>query len=193
MSVLQKRGARSRLGSLFKETIGPFRMSRTGIPACPTRVSMRLIHAQSAEETHHARKLFEEYAAGLEINLCFQNFDKELAELPGEYVPPNGRLFLAHEGEQVAGCVAFRKIAEGVCEMKRLYVRPGFRGTGLGRSLTETVIDTAREVGYQRMRLDTLPGKMDRAIAMYRALGFQEIEPYYDNPVEGALFIELEL
>ena len=154
---------------------------------------MKLIQAQTAAEISQARKLFEEYAAGLEINLCFQNFDKELAELPGEYVPPNGRLFLAHEGEQVAGCVAFRKIADGVCEMKRLYVRPGFRGTGLGRSLTETVIDTAREVGYQRMRLDTLPGKMDRAIAMYRALGFQEIEPYYSNPVAGALFMELEL
>ncbi len=154
---------------------------------------MGLIQAQSAEEIHHGRKLFEEYAAGLEINLCFQNFDKELAELPGEYLPPNGRLFLALEGEQVAGCVAFRKIAEGVCEMKRLYVRPGFRGTGLGRRLTETVIDTAREVGYQRMRLDTLPGKMDRAIAMYRALGFKEIKPYYSNPVAGALFMELEL
>lgn len=154
---------------------------------------MKLIQAQTAAEISQARELFEEYAAGLGINLCFQNFDKELAELPGEYVPPSGRLFLALEGEQMAGCVALRRIAAGVSEMKRLYVRPGFRGTGLGRRLTETVIDTAREIGYQRMRLDTLPGKMDRAIAMYRALGFKEIEPYYSNPVAGALFMELEL
>ena len=154
---------------------------------------MRLIQAQSGEEVHHARELFEEYAVGLGINLCFQNFDKELANLPGEYVPPSGRLFLALEGEQTVGCVALRKLADGVCEMKRLYVRPGFRGTGLGRMLTERVIQSARELGYQRMRLDTLPGKMDRAIAMYRALGFKEIEPYYSNPVAGALFMELEL
>ena len=154
---------------------------------------MKLIQAQSAEEISRARELFEEYAAGLGINLCFQNFDKELAELPGEYIPPGGRLFLAVEEDQTAGCVALRRIGEDVCEMKRLYVRPSFRGTGLGRTLAETVVQAAREIGYRRMRLDTLPGKMDRAIAMYRALEFQEIEPYYSNPVEGALFMELEL
>ena len=130
---------------------------------------------------------------GLGIDLCFQNFDKELAELPGEYVPPTGRLFLAIEEDNAAGCVALRKIGDGICEMKRLYVRPEFRGTGLGRTLTETIIQAAREIGYGRMRLDTLPGKMDRAIAMYRSLGFKDIEPYYDNPVEGAAFMELEL
>ena len=156
-------------------------------------VPMRLIQAQSAEEIGRARELFEEYAAGLGINLCFQNFDKELAELPGAYVPPGGRLFLAMKEEQAAGCVALRRIGEDVCEMKRLYVRPLFRGTGLGRTLAETVISTAREIGYQSMRLDTLPGKMDRAIAMYLVLGFKEIKPYYDNPVEGAAFMELLL
>jgi ribosomal protein S18 acetylase RimI-like enzyme len=159
---------------------------------------MKLIQVQSAEEASRARELFEEYAAWLGLNLCFQNFDKELAELPGEYVPPTGRLFLATEDDRIAGCVAVRKmdggeIGDGVCEMKRLYVRPAFRGTGLGRALIETVIDSAREIGYARIRLDTLPGKMDRAIAMYRSLGFKNIEPYYNNPVSGAAFMELEL
>jgi len=154
---------------------------------------MKLIQAQSAEEIDRARKLFQEYAAGLGIDLCFQSFDKELAELPGVYVPPAGRLLIAIDQNQAAGCVALRRIADGVCEMKRLYVRPGFRGTGLGHTLAEAIILAAREIGYQRMRLDTLPGKMDRAIAMYRSLGFKEIGPYYDNPVESAMFMELEL
>jgi len=154
---------------------------------------MKLIQAQSAEEIDRARELFEEYAAGLGIDLCFQSFEKELAELPGKYLPPGGRLLIAIDEHQAAGCVALRRIADGVCEMKRLYVRPGFRGTGLGHTLAEAIILAAREIGYQRMRLDTLPGKMDRAIAMYRSLGFKEIGPYYDNPVESALFMELEL
>ncbi len=155
---------------------------------------MKLIQVKSDEEVQQARRLFEEYAAWLGINLCFQNFDKELADLPGAYASPNGRLFLATENDQIAGCVALRKIAgDGVCEMKRLYVRPRFRGQGLGRSLTEAVIDVAREIGYRRMRLDTLPGRMDRAIAMYRSLGFRNIEPYYNNPVPDAAFMELLL
>jgi ribosomal protein S18 acetylase RimI-like enzyme len=159
---------------------------------------MKLLQVQSAEEVVRARELFEEYAAWLGFDLCFQNFDKELAELPGNYVPPSGRLFLAVENEQIAGCAALRKIGDGqngeaVCEMKRLYVRPDFRGRGLGRTLAEAIVAAAGEIGYARMRLDTLPGKMDRAIAMYRSLGFKTIEPYYDNPVEGAAFMELEL
>lgn len=154
---------------------------------------MKLIQVQSAEDVRSARELFEEYAAWLGLNLCFQNFEKELAELPGEYVPPSGRLFLAIENDQIAGCVAVRKIADDTCEMKRLYVRPAFRGLGLGRRLIETIIAAAREIGYQHMRLDTLPGKMDPAIAMYRSLGFKNIDPYYDNPVAGAAFMELDL
>ena len=154
---------------------------------------MKLIQAESADDINRARELFKEYAGGLGIDLCFQNFDKELALLPGDYVPPSGRLFLAISDDEAVGCVALRMIAEGICEMKRLYVRPEFRGTGLGRTLAETIIQTARKIGYDRMRLDTLPGKMDRAIAMYRSLGFKEIEPYYDNPVEGATFMELSL
>jgi ribosomal protein S18 acetylase RimI-like enzyme len=154
---------------------------------------MNLIQAKSAEEIQQVRELFEEYVAWLEINLCFQNFDKEVAELPGDYAPPSGRLTLAIEGDDVAGCVALRRIGEDICEMKRLYVRPQFRGRGLGRTLTENLIQEARGIGYKRMRLDTLPGKMDPAIAMYRSLGFKNIEPYYNNPVEGAAFMELKL
>lgn len=154
---------------------------------------MKIIQAKSPEEIQEVRKLFEEYVAWLGINLCFQNFDKEVAELPGDYAPPSGRLTLATESDDVAGCVALRRIGEDVCEMKRLYIRPQFRGRGLGRTLTENLIHEARSIGYKRMRLDTLPGRMDRAIAMYRLLGFKNIEPYYNNPVEGAAFMELEL
>lgn len=154
---------------------------------------MQLIQAQSPEEIRSASELFAEYASWIEISLCFQNFAKEVAELPGGYAPPSGRLFLAVEGDDVMGCVALRKIGEGVGEMKRLYVRPEFRGRGLGRTLTEKLIAEAKQIGYARLRLDTLPGKMDQAIAMYRSFGFQEIAPYYKNPVAGATFMELVL
>jgi putative acetyltransferase len=154
---------------------------------------MKLIQVASVEEIGQARQLFEEYAARLKIDLCFQNFDKELAGLPGEYAPPDGRLLLAIEDDQLAGCVALRKIGAGTCEMKRLFVRPAFRGKGLGRKLAETIIAEAREIGYDRMRLDTLPGKMDQAIGIYRSLGFKEIPAYYHNPVTGAMFMELAL
>jgi ribosomal protein S18 acetylase RimI-like enzyme len=154
---------------------------------------LQLIQAQSTEDIRRVRELFEEYVSWLGVNLCFQNYDKELAGLPGEYAPPSGRLYLAVENERVAGCVALRKIGEETCELKRLYVRPDFRGTGLGRRLTETVIHDARAIGYRRMRLDTLPGKMGQAIAMYRSLGFKNIEPYYDNPYDDVAFMELAL
>lgn len=145
------------------------------------------------EDIALTRALFEEYAAALGISLCFQNFDHELAGLPGDYAPPAGRLLLGSEENQIAGCVAMRKIGEGTCEMKRLYLRPAFRGRGLGRQLTEAIIEEARRIGYECMRLDTLPGKMDQAVAIYRSLGFKVIEPYYKNPVEGATFMELSL
>jgi putative acetyltransferase len=155
---------------------------------------MRIFQANSDEDIRQARALFEEYAAGLGISLCFQNFDRELAILPGDYAPPDGRLLLAVEDNQLAGCIALRKLAEpGVCEMKRLFLRPAYRGKGLGRVLVESIIEEARKLGYTHMRLDTLPGRMDQAIALYQSIGFVEIEPYYENPVEDAKFMQLKM
>lgn len=154
---------------------------------------MKLIPAESQEDISRVRELFAEYASSLGIDLCFQGFDKEVADLPGNYAPPDGRLYLAVEKDEVAGCVALRKLDEQICEMKRLYVRPAFRGSGLGRKLTARLIEDARAHGYERMRLDTLPGKMDQAIGLYRSLGFKDIAPYYDNPYEDVAYMELEL
>jgi putative acetyltransferase len=153
---------------------------------------VRLCCAESLEQVEEARRLFGEYAGATGVDLCFQNFAEELASLPGDYAPPSGRLILGYADDAVAGCVALRRLEEGVCEMKRLYVRPAFRGTGLGRKLAEAVIGEAVEIGYERMRLDTLP-QMGAAIAMYRTLGFREIEPYRFNPVGGSLYMELSL
>jgi putative acetyltransferase len=144
-------------------------------------------------DIEEARRLFREYETWLEVDLCFQDFQEELAQLPGKYAPPDGRLLLAIENREVAGCVCLRKLTNQTCEMKRLFIRARFRGKGLGRSLTEAIIREAKLIGYDRMRLDTLPPKMNDAIALYRSLGFEEIEPYYNNPVPGAIFMELEL
>ena len=155
--------------------------------------TVHFIQAQSEEEITCASELLHEYVTWLGVSLCFQNFDDEVASLPGEYSPPSGRLLLAVEHDQIAGCIALREIGEGICEMKRLYLRPQFQGKGFGRALAERVIADAREIGYRQMRLDTLPGKMDHAIALYRSLGFREIPAYYNNPVVGATFMELTL
>ncbi len=151
------------------------------------------LQAASAEQVAQARELFLEYANWLGFSLCFQNFDRELAELPGKYAPPKGRLLLAQQNGETAGCVALRPILDGACEMKRLYVRPAFRGLGLGRALAVRIVEEARALGYERVLLDTLPDKMAGAIRVYRALGFNEVAPYYQTPDQGFLFMELKL
>ena len=154
---------------------------------------MHIVEANTHEDVDHARTLFKEYEAGLGISLCFQNFEHELKNLPGDYAPPDGRLLLAKDDDdQIAGCIAMRKHSPGICEMKRLFVRPTYRSTGLGRVLVNTIIDEARKLGYTHMRLDTLPGRMDKAIALYRSIGFVDIEPYYTS-LETAKFMELDL
>lgn len=153
---------------------------------------MRIQDADTPEFAELVRTLFREYESTLNVCLCFQGFEKELAELPGEYAGPNGRLLLAFEGNEAAGCGAFRKLESDVCEMKRLFVRPKYQGRGFGLALAHALIEAAQKASYSRMRLDTMP-TMQRAIAMYRALGFREIPAYRFNPVPGSLFFELQL
>jgi GNAT superfamily N-acetyltransferase len=149
--------------------------------------------AQSAVQIAQVRELFSEYAKSLGFSLCFQSFDQELASLPGDYAPPGGRLLLAEYDGHLAGCAALHKLDAEVCEMKRLYLRPEFRGKGLGRALAEKILSEARAIGYKRLRLDTVEPVMKDAVVMYRKIGFKEIAPYRENPIAGALYMELDL
>ena len=153
---------------------------------------LKIIQADRGSNLAAVKSLFEEYAESLGFDLCFQNFEEELANLPGDYAPPDGRLLLATYKDNVAGSVALRKMDDSVCEMKRLYVRPDLRGLKIGRALAEAVIEEARKAGYTRMRLDTVPS-MNVARALYVSLGFGEISPYRYNPIEGTVFMELTL
>jgi GNAT superfamily N-acetyltransferase len=154
---------------------------------------IRFTHVQSGPKLDDIRKLFLEYARGLDFTLCFQNFDKELEQLPGIYGLPDGRLILCEIDGKAAGCVALKPLEPGVCEMKRLFVRPEFRGKGLGLKLAQRIVDEARGIGYKTMRLDTIRGKMDNAIALYESLGFREVSAYYNNPIPKAFYMELRL
>lgn len=151
-----------------------------------------ILPVQSEEQMQVVRALFREYAASLGFDLCFQGFERELAELPVCYTPPDGRLLLAEDGVKSAGCVALRPLSNEACEMKRLYVRPGYRGQGVGRQLAMAIIEEARSIGYRTMKLDTI-STMAEAIALYRSLGFRETESYTHNPIPGAVFFELVL
>lgn len=153
---------------------------------------MIIQEATSTTELDMMRDLFREYEQFLQVDLCFQGFEQELANLPGKYAPPDGALLLALRNEQPVGCVALRKLEENICEMKRLYVKPQGRGTGLGKKLAEEIITIARQRGYMLMRLDTLE-TLTEAVSLYQRLGFRQVPPYYDNPLPGALYWELDL
>ena len=148
---------------------------------------------EASTQIEQVRALFSEYGASLGFSLCFQSFEAELAGLPGEYAPPDGRLLLALCDSAPAGCVALRKLQDGICEMKRLYVRPLFRGRGLGRDLVLTLIEEARLSLYAKMRLDTIAASMTEAVSLYRSLGFRDIASYCRNPIPGAIYLELDL
>jgi GNAT superfamily N-acetyltransferase len=152
-----------------------------------------VLEATLPEQCAQARSLFEDYGESLNFDLCFQGFKEEMKNLPGAYAPPDGRLLLAEWSGKAVGCVALRKLENGVCEMKRLYVNPDARGFGLGRALVEQAISDARAIGYERMRLDTIPSAMHKAIVLYRALGFKAIAPYSSVPIQGAVWMELVL
>lgn len=155
-------------------------------------MAVEISEAGEEEDLEAAKRLVEEYVESLGIDLGFQDIDEELAAFPGDYGPPGGLLLIARSDGVPAGCVALRALEGDCCEMKRLYVRPAFRGSGLGRALAEAAIEEGRKLGYRRMRLDTQPD-MDAARALYRSLGFYEIEAYRFNPTPGATFMEREL
>jgi len=157
------------------------------------REQVRIVPTEEPGQIDQVRTLFCEYRDSLGFSLCFQSFDVELAGLPGEYSPPVGQLLLAFCDSTPAGCVALRKLEDGICEMKRLYVRPEFRGHGLGRDLVLALIERARHSPYARMRLDTIAASMIEAVGLYRSLGFRDIPPYCRNSIPGAIYLELDL
>ena len=168
-----------------------------------SRPRISIVPADNPVRIEAVRQLFKEYAASLSFDLCFQSFEDELASLPGEYGPLSGMLLLGLVDDQVAGCVAFHRLegemaggrggAPDVCEMKRLYVRPQFRGSGLGRELIDSILNCAAAVGYRSIRLDTVPSEMTKAVEIYKKIGFVEIAPYRPNPIPGAKYMELDL
>ena len=153
---------------------------------------MTIKSAATEKEIEAVRRLFREYEAFLGVDLGFQNFDAEFAGLPGKYARPNGDLLIGLTGNRTLGCVAVRRLDDNICEMKRLYVRPEARGTGLGRRLAREIIDIARELGYLLMRLDTLD-RLTQAMGLYETLGFRRTAPYYENPLQGVVYWELSL
>jgi GNAT superfamily N-acetyltransferase len=147
--------------------------------------------ARTPEDFTQVRRLFRAYADWLAVDLCFQDFEREVAELPGCYARPEGRLLIAKVAGDVVGCVGLRPLEPAVCEMKRLWVEPGFAGRGIGRALAERIVAAARAIGYERMRLDTFPERMPAAQHLYASRGFRQIPAYYHNPFGGVGMLEL--
>ncbi|MDR7314593.1 GNAT family N-acetyltransferase [Brevibacillus nitrificans] len=156
------------------------------------RLEVREVSGLDEEDLDQVKQLFMEYTHSLDIDLSFQDFEAEYKALPGKYGPPDGVLLLASVDGQAAGCIALRKIGEGICEMKRLYVRDAFRGLRIGKILIQAILEKASQLHYDVMRLDTLP-TMVKAQALYHSFGFYHIEPYVFNPIEGAVFMEVKL
>ncbi len=154
---------------------------------------IEILQTETPEQIEETKKLFREYEKWLGLDICFQGFEAELANLPGKYAKPSGRLFIASVDGKIAGCIVLRKLEENICEMKRLYLRDEFRGSGLGNKLIEKLIAEARLIGYQKMRLDTLPDKMNKAVKLYESHGFRQIPAYYQNPYGETLYLELDL
>ena len=155
--------------------------------------AVEIVEAGTDADIAHIRRLFRAYADWLNVDLCFQGFDEELASLPGKYASPHGRLLLAKVDGKVAGCVGLRPLEDGICEMKRLWVEPGFEGRGIGKHLAEAIVEAGRELGYEAMRLDTMPERLKAAGHIYDTLGFKEIPDYYHNPLDGVMMFELRL
>ena len=158
----------------------------------PIRIEMEIIHVKTAKHLDETRQLFREYENFLGVDLCFQGFEEELARLPGEYASPKGSLLLAVDGKNTAGCVALRPFNGDVCEMKRLYLRSEYRGVGLGRKLAKKIIEKAERIGYSSMWLDTFEN-LKEAVGLYESLGFKRVNPYYNNPLPGVIYWELQL
>ena len=157
----------------------------------PRSQDFRIEEAESSDDIERIRQLFRAYADWLNVDLCFQGFEEELQALPGAYIPPKGRLLLARMKGEIVGCVGLRPLSDDVCEMKRLWVEPGFSGYGIGRALAEAIVDAGRDLGYRAMRLDTFPDRLKAAGHLYDTLGFREIPDYYPNPLEGVVMYEL--
>lgn len=171
-------------------------MEPQAAPSAPSLPPIDIVRVEDGRRADEAAAIFRDYAASLEVDLAFQDFDAELADLPGVYAPPGGTLLLAYVDGALAGCGAFRPLTDvdyaNACEMKRLFVRAGFRGLGLGRTLAEALLDEARRAGYSAMLLDTLDD-MEAARELYASLGFEEIPPYYWNPIAGAHYLKADL
>ena len=152
-----------------------------------------ILPVETPEMIAEIRRLFLEYETWLNVDLCFQGFEEEVNSLPGKYSPPDGRLYIVKQDGSYKGCIALRKIEDGICEMKRLYLNESARGKGIGNKLIKMIIQDAMDIGYNTMRLDTIKEKMPKAVSLYESHGFRELEPYYNNPNPHTLFMELQI